>query len=146
MRHGRVRVKKRPRFRRKKLIVAWRDEREKAVESRSKGRQGITVVPNELQKYKAMNTRVENKSGEELVNIISENVGRMLRRKMDAVTCIRMAAEEHAENWENDEEEGNFTYVSGKYSPVNAELPKLPSNMEKNIDAYRFIGNCFYTI
>ncbi|XP_012164247.2 voltage-dependent calcium channel subunit alpha-2/delta-3 isoform X1 [Bombus terrestris] len=90
-----------------------------------------------LSKYKAMNTRVENKSGEELVNIISENVGRMLRRKMDAVTCIRMAAEEHAENWENDEEEGNFTYVSGKYSPVNAELPKVPSNMEKNIDAYR---------
>ncbi|PBC33968.1 Voltage-dependent calcium channel subunit alpha-2/delta-3 [Apis cerana cerana] len=92
-----------------------------------------------LNKYKAMNTRVENKSGEKLVNIISENVGRMLRRKMDAVTCIRMAAEEYAENWENDEE-GNFTYVSGKYSQVmntNRTRPRIPKNMKKNIDAYR---------
>lgn len=88
-----------------------------------------------------MNTRVENKSGEKLVNIISENVGRMLRRKMDAVTCIRMAAEEYAENWENDEE-GNFTYVSGKYSKVmNQTRPRIPKNMKKNIDAYRFIRN-----
>ncbi|KAG6799236.1 voltage-dependent calcium channel subunit alpha-2/delta-3-like isoform X1 [Apis mellifera caucasica] len=90
-----------------------------------------------------MNTRVENKSGEKLVNIISENVGRMLRRKMDAVTCIRMAAEEYAENWENDEE-GNFTYVSGKYSQVmntNRTRPRIPKNMKKNIDAYRFIRN-----
>ncbi|KOC64770.1 Voltage-dependent calcium channel subunit alpha-2/delta-4 [Habropoda laboriosa] len=83
-----------------------------------------------------MNTRVEDKSGEELVNIISENVGRMLRRKMDAVTCIRMTAEENAENWED--EEGNFTYVSGKYSRiVNEKQPTLPENMEKNVDAYR---------
>ncbi|CAK9808523.1 Voltage-dependent calcium channel subunit alpha-2/delta-3 [Anthophora plagiata] len=90
-----------------------------------------------LSKYKAMNTRVEDKSGEELVNIISENVGRMLRRKMDAVTCIRMTAEENAENWES-EEEGNFTYVSGKYSPImNQTRPTLPENMEKNVDAYR---------
>ena len=95
-----------------------------------------------LQKYKAMNTRVEHKSGEELVNIISENVGRMLRRKMDAVTCIRMAAEEHAENWDNNEE-GNFTYVSGKYSKLmNETPPRIPSNMEKNVDAYRFTENC----
>ncbi|KAK9295755.1 hypothetical protein QLX08_009981 [Tetragonisca angustula] len=92
-----------------------------------------------LSKYKAMNTRVEHKSGEELVNIISENVGRMLRRKMDAVTCIRMAAEEHAENWDNNEE-GNFTYVSGKYSKLmNETPPRIPSNMEKNVDAYREI-------
>lgn len=83
-----------------------------------------------LQKYKSMNTRVEDKSGEELVNIISENVGRMLRRKMDAVTCIRIAAEEAAENWDPfvvdalyetdkyDEKTGNFSYISGKCSPV----------------------------
>nr|XP_034192789.1 voltage-dependent calcium channel subunit alpha-2/delta-3 isoform X1 [Osmia lignaria] len=90
-----------------------------------------------LNKYKAMNTRVEDKSGEELVSIISENVGRMLRRKMDAVTCIRMLAEEQAESWEDDEN-GNITYVSGKYSPViNQSSPKLPENMEKNVDVYR---------
>ncbi|XP_076762521.1 ca[2+] channel Muscle-specific alpha2/delta subunit isoform X2 [Xylocopa sonorina] len=91
-----------------------------------------------LSKYKAMNTRVEDKSGEELVSIISENVGRMLRRKMDAVTCIRMSAEENAENWEDDER--NLTYVSGKYSPVlNQSKPKIPDNMVKNIKSYREI-------
>ncbi|XP_017890141.1 voltage-dependent calcium channel subunit alpha-2/delta-3 isoform X2 [Ceratina calcarata] len=91
-----------------------------------------------LSKYKAMNTRVEDKSGEELVSIISENVGRMLRRKMDAVTCIRIAAEENAETWEDDGE--NITYVSGKYSPVPG-LPKpfIPENMRKNMSAYREI-------
>lgn len=62
-----------------------------------------------------MNTRVEDKSGEELVSIISENVGRMLRRKMDAVTCIRMKAEEIAEEWDSSSMDGNFTYVSSKY-------------------------------
>jgi len=66
-----------------------------------------------------MNARVENKSGEDLVNIISENVGRMLRRKMDAVTCIRIAAEEAAESWDPSLMDiGNFSYVSGKCSPV----------------------------
>ncbi|XP_017757436.1 PREDICTED: voltage-dependent calcium channel subunit alpha-2/delta-3 isoform X1 [Eufriesea mexicana] len=92
-----------------------------------------------LNKYKTMNTRVADKSGMELVNIISENVGRMLRRKMDAVTCIRMTAEEYAENWEDDEG-ANFTYVSGKYSPVvNDTPPEIPENMQKNISAYRQI-------
>ncbi|XP_011058965.1 PREDICTED: voltage-dependent calcium channel subunit alpha-2/delta-3-like isoform X1 [Acromyrmex echinatior] len=71
-----------------------------------------------LEKYKSMNARVEDKSGEELINIISENVGRMLRRKMDAVTCIRIAAEEAAENWDPSLLDGNFSYVSGKCSPV----------------------------
>ncbi|XP_076283345.1 ca[2+] channel Muscle-specific alpha2/delta subunit isoform X1 [Lasioglossum baleicum] len=97
--------------------------------------------PEELfSKYKAMNTRVEDKSGEELVSIISENVGRMLRRKMDAVTCIRAKAEESAENWLPEENDGNFTYVSGKYSPVvKQKAPKLPENMEKNYEVYREI-------
>ncbi|XP_033327950.2 ca[2+] channel Muscle-specific alpha2/delta subunit isoform X1 [Megalopta genalis] len=89
-----------------------------------------------LSKYKAMNTRVEDKSGEELVSIISENVGRMLRRKMDAVTCIRVKAEEE---WKPDTD-ANFTYVSGKYSYVpDQRAPQLPENMEKNATVYRDI-------
>ncbi|XP_020292815.1 voltage-dependent calcium channel subunit alpha-2/delta-3 isoform X2 [Pseudomyrmex gracilis] len=86
-------------------------------------------------KYKSMNTRVEDKSGEKLVEIISKNVSRMLRRKMDAVTCIRMAAEEAAENWDTSfvdsfffnnsakryNPKSNFSYTSGKCSPVNGE-------------------------
>lgn len=85
-----------------------------------------------------MNARVEEKSGEELVDMISENVGRMLRRKMDAVTCIRMAAEAIAEDWDPSLVEGNFTYISGKYSPVNGEsLDDLPKYVKQNISVYR---------
>lgn len=67
-----------------------------------------------------MNARVEKKSGERLVNIISENVGRMLRRKMDAITCIRIAAEKAAESWDQSlvDSSCNFSYVSSKYSSV----------------------------
>lgn len=80
-----------------------------------------------------MNTRVEDKSGEELVNIISENVGRMLRRKMDAVACIRMAAEKIAEEWDPSfVDEGNFSYVSGKNMAVD------DSAEEQNASVYRW--------
>lgn len=65
-----------------------------------------------------MNARVEDKSGEELINIISKNVNRMLRRKMDAVTCIRIAAEETVESWNLSFENGN-SYISSKCSHVD---------------------------
>ncbi|XP_066590097.1 voltage-dependent calcium channel subunit alpha-2/delta-3 [Prorops nasuta] len=75
-----------------------------------------------LATYRSMNTRVEKKSGEELIKIIRESVGRMLRRKMDAVTCIRMYAEMDAEDW--DPIVGmnkTFRYVSGKQSKFTAD-------------------------
>ncbi|XP_039304426.1 voltage-dependent calcium channel subunit alpha-2/delta-3 isoform X8 [Solenopsis invicta] len=78
-----------------------------------------------LEKYKSMNARVEDKSGEDLINIISENVGRMLRRKIDAVTCIQIAAEKAAESWEPVKNwdsiflDGNFSYASSKCSPAH---------------------------
>ncbi|XP_032665097.1 voltage-dependent calcium channel subunit alpha-2/delta-3 isoform X2 [Odontomachus brunneus] len=84
-----------------------------------------------LERYKSMNTRVEDKSGEELVSIISENVGRMLRRKMDAVTCIRMKAEEIAEEWDLSSMDGNFTYVSSKYNMMKNH------QYDENTNAYR---------
>lgn len=89
-----------------------------------------------LEKYKSMNTRVEDKSGEELVSIISENVGRMLRRKMDAVTCIRIAAEAAAEDWDESHADGNFSYVSGKCSPVNGNSME-DDQCVKNMSVYR---------
>ncbi|KYN50382.1 hypothetical protein ALC57_00019 [Trachymyrmex cornetzi] len=85
-----------------------------------------------------MNARVEDKSGEELINIISENVGRMLRRKMDAVTCIRIAAEEAAENWDSSLLDGNFSYVSGKCSPVIGH-----DSANKNCDIHKKNVNVF---
>ncbi|XP_029664850.1 voltage-dependent calcium channel subunit alpha-2/delta-3 isoform X2 [Formica exsecta] len=89
-----------------------------------------------LEKYKSMNTRVEDKSGEELVSIISENVGRMLRRKMDAVTCIRIAAEAAVEDWDKSLVDGNFSYVSGKCSPVNGNWTQ-DEQCKRNVTVYR---------
>jgi len=84
-----------------------------------------------------MNARVEDKSGEELINIISENVGRMLRRKMDAVTCIRIAAEEAAKNWDPDSLlDGNFSYVSSKCSPVGHDSTNKNST-KKNCNIHK---------
>ncbi|XP_019696117.1 voltage-dependent calcium channel subunit alpha-2/delta-3 isoform X3 [Harpegnathos saltator] len=84
-----------------------------------------------LERYKSMNTRVEDKSGEDLVNIISENVGRMLRRKMDAVTCIRMKAEQEAEEWDPSSMDGNFTYVP---SNLNYNIKKENSSVYREIE------------
>ena len=98
------------------------------------------VVANvELQKYKTMNTIVVDKSGEELIKIISESVGRMLRRKMDAVRCILQVAENAAEEYQPSGE--NLTYVSGKYSPVfgSPEAPPIPENMQANASIYRYL-------
>ncbi|XP_072764587.1 ca[2+] channel Muscle-specific alpha2/delta subunit isoform X2 [Anoplolepis gracilipes] len=90
-----------------------------------------------LEKYKSMNTRVEDKSGEELVSIISENVGRMLRRKMDAVTCIRIAAEATAEDWDESLVDGNFSYVSSKCSLVNDNSTKDKQCKKRKAGVYR---------
>ncbi|XP_053597575.1 voltage-dependent calcium channel subunit alpha-2/delta-3 isoform X2 [Microplitis demolitor] len=91
-------------------------------------------------KYKLMNARVEDKSGEELIDIISESVGRMLRRKMDAVRCILKVAEDAAEEWNSTAASHNISYVSGKYSPVmDKDPPVIPSNMRKNASVYREI-------
>ncbi|XP_014474755.1 PREDICTED: voltage-dependent calcium channel subunit alpha-2/delta-3 isoform X2 [Dinoponera quadriceps] len=87
-----------------------------------------------LEKYKSMNTRVEDKSGEELVSIISENVGRMLRRKMDAVTCIRMKAEKIAEKWDPSTM-GNFTYISSK-PKKDADNSSVYREMELTADSH----------
>ncbi|KAL0134742.1 hypothetical protein PUN28_001483 [Cardiocondyla obscurior] len=90
-----------------------------------------------LEKYKSMNVRVENKSGEDLVNIISENVGRMLRRKMDAVTCIRLAAEEAAENWDPSFADGNFSYISSKCSSVIGHDSAKKESCKRDGNVYR---------
>ncbi|XP_018338432.1 PREDICTED: voltage-dependent calcium channel subunit alpha-2/delta-4-like isoform X2 [Trachymyrmex septentrionalis] len=90
-----------------------------------------------LEKYKSMNVRVEDKSGEELINIISQNVGRMLRRKMDAITCIRIAAEEAAENWDPSLLDDNFSYVSSKCSPVIGHDSANKNSTNKNCDIHK---------
>lgn len=84
-----------------------------------------------------MNTRVEDKSGEELISIISESVGRMLRRKMDAVRCILEFAEAAAEEW-NSNFTGPLNYTSSKYSNITNEdePPEIPENMQNSSNIY----------
>ncbi|XP_043273929.1 voltage-dependent calcium channel subunit alpha-2/delta-3 isoform X2 [Venturia canescens] len=94
--------------------------------------------PDELiEKYKTMNAIVVEKSGEELIDIISESVGRMLRRKMDAVRCILKVAEAAAEEYVREENE-NVTYVSGKYSNV-IDMPETstPQSIRRNYSTFR---------
>lgn len=82
-----------------------------------------------------------NKSGDEIIRNISENVGRMLSRKMDAVKCLYKEAERLSEEWD-----GNYTktYYSAKYSNATVEgehkTSNVPSNMEEGAsDIYQYV-------
>lgn len=71
------------------------------------------------------------KSGDEIIRNISENVGRMLSRKMDAVKCLFREAERLSEEYD-----GNFTttYYSAKYSNATVEGDLKTSNVPKNME------------
>ncbi|XP_014218432.1 voltage-dependent calcium channel subunit alpha-2/delta-3 isoform X2 [Copidosoma floridanum] len=93
-----------------------------------------------LQRYKKMGVRVEHKSGEDIIQKISENVGRMLSRKMDAVKCLYKEAERVSETW-MEEFDYNFTYYSAKYSNATDDgvlkVPNVPSNMQHLTFSYQ---------
>lgn len=56
----------------------------------------------------------------DLIEAAVENVGRMFRRKVDAVRCIADKAEKLATNFEfNETEAEEFQYYSSKYSTIN---------------------------
>ena len=82
-----------------------------------------------------MNTKVVPKSGDELIDVIRDSVGRMLHRKMDAVRCILQAAEKESETYEKPESFDGMSYMSGKFSRVPGETIILPENL-RNI-SYR---------
>ncbi|CAB0031950.1 unnamed protein product [Trichogramma brassicae] len=90
-------------------------------------------------RYKKMGARVADKSGEEIIKTIGENVGRMLSRKMDAVKCLYKEAESLSEQW-NGNYSNDFTYYSAKYSNASVEqeidIPQVPSNMLNQLDTY----------
>lgn len=82
----------------------------------------MTKVQEIKMKYKQFNARVEQKDGHELINYIADNVGRMLRRKMDAIRCVINVAEEAAEEYVYDKEVSEqYCYYSSKYSPIAGE-------------------------
>lgn len=92
-----------------------------------------------------MGARVEHKSGEEIINTISENVARMLSRKMDAAKCLYKEAERLSEQW-HDNFTLDFTYYSAKYSNATVDeeikVPTIPDNMLKQSSTYTCV--CFF--
>lgn len=103
--------------------------------------------------YHQLNARVVDKAGDDLIGIISKSVGRMLRRKMDAVRCILKKAESAAQEFDDTKirevkyfknetiKELNLTYYSSKYSPVldpmtgDLLIPERPNEAIKNVSA-----------
>ena len=78
-----------------------------------------------------------NKSGEELIESIVENVGRMFHRKIEAVRCILMKAESVSERFDfNESMVENLQYYSSKYSSIDNKGPSypLPELMAENPD------------
>lgn len=102
----------------------------------------MTKVQDIKMKYKQFNARVEQKDGEELLESIAENVGRMLRRKMDAIKNIIVKAEQVAEDFEfNATIAEDFQYYSSKYSPIDGvdyDPDELwPPGIRENNDTYK---------
>ncbi|XP_046751290.1 voltage-dependent calcium channel subunit alpha-2/delta-3 isoform X2 [Diprion similis] len=101
-----------------------------------------TARPDDLKnQYVKQNARIEEKSGMEMVKSISESVGRMLSRKMDAVRCILETAERSAVLYNASAlpqrigltnetiRNMNMSYISGKYSSVNNVSVQLPESL-----------------
>ena len=94
-----------------------------------------------------MGVRVAHKSGDDIIRTISENVSRMLSRKMDAVKCLFKEAEKLSEEWKEPYVR-NFTYYSAKYSNVTIEdrfiMSNVPKNMQENNNETYTFGNKTY--
>lgn len=100
----------------------------------------IPTLPNwSFQRYKKYNARVMKKSGEELIDSIVENVGRMFFRKIEAVRCILTKAENVSEQFEFSETMvKNLTYYSSKYSKLDNRAPaySLPESLAQDSNMY----------
>lgn len=96
------------------------------------------LIISPFQRYKKYNARVMNKSGEELIQSIVENVGRMFFRKIEAVRCLQMKAENVSEQFEyNDTMVDDLQYYSSKYSKINrTRTYALPEQMESHSVMY----------
>ncbi|PSN31193.1 hypothetical protein C0J52_22419 [Blattella germanica] len=82
----------------------------------------VVTRSNEMKaRYQKLNVRVQEKDGETLLMEIAENVQNMLDRKMDAVKCIMLAAEEAAEFYNSSDVPENFTFYSSKNSFIEGE-------------------------
>ncbi|XP_063239113.1 voltage-dependent calcium channel subunit alpha-2/delta-4 [Bacillus rossius redtenbacheri] len=108
----------------------------------------VTKFTDMKKNYQYHNVQVHEKDGTSLLESIVKDVSRMLARKVEAVKCIMMAAEEVAEEFEYNSTAalGSYTYRSAKYSTVHEEgatepfVPEFSGKPEDRIYDDMYLG------
>lgn len=99
----------------------------------------------ESQKYKQFSTRVHEKG--DLIEVAVENVGRMFRRKVDAVRCIAVKAEKLAADFVyNETDAENFQYYSSKYSTINGVNCSQRAETREQCTKFEIVKNATQTL
>lgn len=77
----------------------------------------------------------------DLIQAAVENVGRMFRRKVDAVRCIANKAEKLAADFvlKNDSDAENFQYYSSKYSTINGVPCSARSETKEQCNDFKIV-------
>lgn len=97
------------------------------------------------QKYKQYNAEVILKG--DLIQAAVENVGRMFRRKVDAVRCIANKAEKLAAEFQfNETEAENFQYYSSKYSTINGVTCAERLETKEQCNDFEIVKNATKTL
>lgn len=78
----------------------------------------------------------------DLIHAAVENVGRMFRRKVDAVRCIAQKAEKLAAEFRyNESDAENFQYYSSKYSTINDVPCSNRSETKEQCNEFEIVVN-----
>ncbi|PNF16349.1 hypothetical protein B7P43_G10507 [Cryptotermes secundus] len=102
--------------------------------------QSITKATDMKARYKKLHLRVQEKDGEAILKEIVDNVQRMLDRKMDAVRCIVIAAEDAAESFNRTNVPENYTFYSAKDSYIAGD-----TEQSENLDNSTYTPMELYT-
>lgn len=94
-------------------------------------------------RYKQMNASVKQKDGKQILESSLTSVSTMLTRKINAVKCIRAAAEELARNFNftGYKKDDNFEYCSAKYSKFMFEDPSEEPLNKADIDTPKYVND-----
>lgn len=83
----------------------------------------------------------------DLIQAAVENVGRMFRRKVDAVRCIANKAEKLAADFVfNETDAENFQYYSSKYSTINGVPCSERSETKEQCTDFEIVRNATKTL
>nr|XP_022916420.1 voltage-dependent calcium channel subunit alpha-2/delta-4 [Onthophagus taurus] len=99
----------------------------------------ITKQKEIKQLYVLNNAQVSAKNATLLLSNITDNVHRMFQRKMDAIQCVRMKAEEAVEGFDKNITMDEYNYTSSKYSGINESYENemyLPMKLNSDTHFY----------